>query len=105
MSRKFNYFALLPLYGTIILLFSLFVKMVRGEINKKKFYKFFWTYGLLGALVFFACLLGLAFVSALVDMRNYIVYGILFVIIVGGYLCNLLVFTSVNKQWEELIES
>ena len=104
MSKKLNHLAALPLYGTIILLIFLYVKMIKGEINKEKFCKFFWTYGLLGALAFFACMLSLAFVSALVDIRNYIVYGILFVIIVGGYLFNLLVFTSANKQWDELME-
>ena len=37
MNKKMNYLAIIPIFGTIILLFWLFIKMVKQEINKKKF--------------------------------------------------------------------
>lgn len=35
MNKKMNFFAILPLYGSIIVLIWLFIKSIKKEINKK----------------------------------------------------------------------
>ena len=41
MNKKLNYLAIVPIYGTVVLLVWLFIKMAKQEINKKKFYAYF----------------------------------------------------------------
>ena len=47
MNKKMNFFAILPLYGSIIALIWLFIKSIKKEINKKKFNLYFYSCGLM----------------------------------------------------------
>lgn len=103
MNKKMNYLAIIPIYGTVILLFWLFIKMARGEINKKKFHAFFISSVLFGFLSVLISILFLNFVNSFIDIINFInSYGILVAFIVGGYLMNLFTFTLINKKWNDL---
>lgn len=35
MNKKLNYLAVIPVFGTVILLFWLFIKLIKNEIAKK----------------------------------------------------------------------
>ncbi len=102
MNKKLNHLAVIPLYGSIIMLFWVFVKAIKHEINIKRFYKFFIACGLFGGSAILILMLFLLFISALVDIKNYIGYGVLTVVILGGYLMNLFTFTLLNKRWDDL---
>ncbi|MBE6943656.1 MAG: hypothetical protein E7453_05280 [Ruminococcaceae bacterium] len=104
MSRKLKYLGVIPLYGAIILWFSLFIKVLKQEVDKKKLSKYFWRCGLLGGFIYIALMLGLVAVSKTVDIKDYISYGILIVVIIGGYLLNLITFKTLNKHWDEFVE-
>ena len=45
-----NYLAIIPIYRAVILLFWLFIKMARGEIDKKRFHAYFISSALVGFL-------------------------------------------------------
>lgn len=103
MNRKMNFLAILPIGGSIILLFWLFIKMVKREINKKKFDAYFISSALFGFLSILVTILLLNFVNSLIDITNFInSYGLLIAFIVGGYLMNLFTFTLINKKWDDL---
>lgn len=103
MNKKINYLAIIPIFGTIILLFWLFIKMAKQEINKKKFRAYFISSALFGFLSILITILFLNFINSLVDISNFInSYGILVAFIVGGYLMNLFTFTLINKNWNDL---
>lgn len=104
MNKRLNCLALLPLYGSIILLFWIFTRVMKHEISIKKFYKYVISCGLFGGLSFFVLMLFLFFINTLVDITNYFGYGILIVAVLGGYLFNLFTFSLVNKRWDDLIE-
>ena len=105
MNKKMNYLAIIPIYGTVILLFWLFIKMTRGKINKKKFYAYFISSVLFGFLSVLITILLFNFINFLTDISNFIdSYGLLVAFIVGGYLMNLFTFTLVNKKWSDLEE-
>ena len=50
MNKKINYLAIIHIFGTVILLLWLFIKMIREEINKKKFHAYFISSVLFGFL-------------------------------------------------------
>ena len=103
MNKKMNYLAIIPIYGTVILLFWLFIKMARGNINKKKFHAYFISSALFGFLSILVAILLLNFINSLIDISSFIdSYGILIAFIVGGYLMNLFTFTLINKKWNDL---
>ena len=103
MNKKMNYLAIIPIYGTIILLFWLFTKMIKEEINRKKFYVYFVSSALFGFLSILIVILFLNFINSLTDIVNFInSYGLIFAFLVGGYLMNLFAFTLINKKWNEL---
>ena len=103
MNKKMNYLAIIPIYGTIILLFWLFTKMIKEEINRKKFYVYFVSSALVGFLSILIVILFLNFINSLTDIVNFInSYGLIFAFLVGGYLMNLFAFTLINKKWNEL---
>ena len=103
MNKKMNYLAIIPIYGTVILLFWLFIKMAREKINKKKFHAYFISSVLFGFLSVLISILFLNFINSFVDITNFInSYGILVVFIIDGYLMNLFTFTLINKRWSDL---
>lgn len=103
MNKKMNYLAIIPIFGTIILLFWLFIKMVKQEINKNKFHAYFISSALFGFLSILVTILFLNFINSLTDITNFInSYGIFVAFIIGGYLMNLFTFTLINKKWDDL---
>lgn len=105
MNKKINYLAIVPIFGTVILLLWLFIKMIREEINKKKFHAYFISSALFGFLSILVAILLLNFINSLIDISSFINnYGILIAFIVGGYLMNLFTFTLINKKWNDLIK-
>lgn len=103
MNKKINYLVIIPIFGTVILFFWLFIKMAKQKINKKKFNAYFISSALFGFLSILITILFLNFINSLVDISNFInSYGILVAFIVGGYLMNLFTFTIINKKWNDL---
>ena len=103
MNKKINYLTIIPIFGTVILLLWLFIKMTREEINKKKFHAYFISSALFGFLSILVAILLLIFINSLIDISSFINnYGILVAFIVGGYLMNLFTFTLINKKWNDL---
>ncbi len=103
MNKKLNYLAIVPIYGTVVLLVWLFIKMAKQEINKKKFYAYFISSALFGFLSILVVVLLLNFINSLVDISNFINgYGLIVAFVVGGYLMNLFTFTLINKKWNDL---
>ncbi|MCI6358185.1 MAG: hypothetical protein MR766_06165 [Erysipelotrichaceae bacterium] len=103
MNKKLNYLAIVPIYGTVVLLVWLFIKMAKQEINKKKFYAYFISSVLFGFLSILVVVLLLNFINSLVDISNFINgYGLIVAFVVGGYLMNLFTFTLINKKWNDL---
>ncbi len=103
MNKKINYFAILPIFGSVILFFWLFIKMIKQEINKKRFHAYFISSALFVFLSILIVILFLNFINSLVDITNFInSYGIIIAYVVGGYLMNLFTFTLINKKWDDL---
>ena len=103
MNKRINYLAIIPIFGTIIMLFWLFIKMVKHEIDKKKFHAYFISSVLFGFLSILITILFLNFINSLVDITNFInSYGIIVAFIVGGYSMKLFTFTLINKKWNDL---
>lgn len=103
MNKKNNCLAIIPIFGTVILFFWLFIKMTKQKINKNKFNAYFISSALFGFLSILITILFLNFINSLVDISNFInSYGILVAYIVGGYLMNLFTFTLINKKWNDL---
>ena len=103
MNKKINCLAIIPIFGTVILFFWLFIKMTKQKINKNKFNAYFISSALFGFLSILTTILFLNFINSLVDISNFInSYGTLVAYIVGGYLMNLFTFTLINKKWNDL---
>lgn len=103
MNKKINYLAIFPVFGTCIVLFILFIKMMRQEITKKKFYMYMFSCGLFGFLSILITILMLKFINDLTNHETFInTYGILIGYIIGGYIMNLFTFILVNKHYEEI---
>ena len=103
MNKKMNYLAFIPVFGAVVLLFWLFIKVARGEINKKKFNAYFFSSGLFGFLSVLVSVLFLNFIYSLIGIRNFIDnFGLLIAYIVGGYSMNLFTFALINKKWNDL---
>ncbi len=105
MNKKLNYMAIIPIYGSVILLFWLFIKALKNQINKKKFHIYLICSGIIGFLSILIIILFLNLINSLVDINDFINgYGLLVAFIVGGYILNLYTFTLINKKWTSLEE-
>lgn len=103
MNKKMNYLAIIPIWGSISLLFWLFLKMVKQEVNKVRFHAYFISSALIGFVSILIIVLFLNFINSLVDITGFINnYGIWLAFILGGYMMNLFTFTLVNKKWNDL---
>lgn len=79
------------------------MKMVKQEMNKKKFRAYFTSSVLFGFLSILIIILFLNFINSLTDIINFInSYGILVAFISSAYLMNLFTFTLINKKWNDL---
>lgn len=99
MKKKMYYLAIIPIFGSVILLFCSFIKMIRQEIDKKKFHAYFVGSALLGFLSILSTVLVLTIVNSFSDISSFINdYGAFVIFVVGGYLMNLMVFALMNKS-------
>ena len=103
MNKKTKFLIIAPMWGSIILLFWMFIKTAKQEISKKKFYTYFISSALFGFLSILVTILFLNFINHLINITGFInSYGLLIAYIVGGYLMNLFTFTLINKHWTKL---
>ena len=103
MNKKINLLIIIPIYGAIILMIWLFIKMIKEEINKKNFYVIFISSALFGFLSILVIILFLKFINFLINITYFIDnYGMLFSFIIGGYLMNLFTFILINRKWNDL---
>lgn len=103
MNKKINLLIIIPIYGTIILMIWLFIKMIKEEINKKIFYAIFISSALFGFLSILITILFLNIINSLTNITYFIDnYGMLFSFIIGGYLMNLFTFILINRKWNDL---
>ena len=103
MNKKMNFFAILPLYGSIIALIWLFIKSIKKEINKKKFKLYFYSCGLMGGISILLLMLFLFFLKNQFNFFNeHFSISLVVVLILGGYLMNIYTFLLLNKKWEDL---
>lgn len=103
MSKKMNYVAIIPFVGSLVLLFWLFIKTAKAEVNIKQVYVYFFISAGIGSLLFCVPLLLLFLINIAVSAINLLnIYGILVSLIIGGYLMNLFVFIFINKKWSKL---
>mgnify|MGYP004704626805 FL=1 len=103
MNKKINLLIIIPIYGTIILMIWLFIKMIKEEINKKIFYAIFISSVLFGFLSILITILFLNIINSLTNITYFIDnYGMLFSFIIGGYLMNLFTFILINRKWNDL---
>ena len=98
-----NYLAILPIWGTIILLVWLFVKTIKQEINRKRFHAFFISSAIVGFISIMVVVLLLNVVGLAFDISDWISqYGLVIAFVAGGYLMNLFTFLLINKKWDRL---
>ena len=97
MNKKINCLVIIPALGTAFLMLWLFIKALKGEVNKKKAFICYISSALVGFISITGIILLLGFINSL-DERLLIGYT------VGGYLVNLFAFILVNKKWDDLEE-
>ena len=103
MNKKTNYLAIIPIFGSVILFLWLYIKLLKHEINTKKFLTCFISSVLLGFLSIVVVMLFLYFINYLFDIKIFIEnYGMIVAFVIGGYLLNLFSFVSINKNWDNL---
>lgn len=104
MNKKMNFLAILPLYGSIIVLFWLFIKTFKKEINKKKFNIYFYSCGIMGGISIWLLILFVLFLNYQFNFSDE-PFNIAIVVgfVLGGYLTNLYTFLLLNKKWKDLI--
>lgn len=103
MDKKTNYLAIIPIFGSVILFLWLYIKLLKHEINTKKFLACFISSALLGFLSIVVVMLFLYFINYLFDIKIFIEnYGMIVAFVIGGYLLNLFSFVSINKNWDNL---
>ena len=100
MTKKVNYLAAAPIYGSVILLFLLFIKTIKQEIDVKEFVACFVSSGFMGFLSILVSVLLFKFINMLLITSMFINdYGLLLGFVLGGYFMNLFTFTMVNKRF------
>lgn len=104
--KKMNYFAIIPLYGSILILFWLFIGVIKKKINRRRYSFCFYICGLSGGIT----IIVLVLLGELLNYRFNFSESERFItqivaLIIGGYLMNLYTFILLNKKWNELDET
>ena len=103
MNKKINYLAIIPVYGTCIVLIILFIKTIRQEITRKKMIMYMFSCALVGFLSILISMLFLKFINDLTNHETFInTYGVWIGFILGGYIMNIFTFVLINKHHDEL---
>lgn len=102
-NKKINVLAMFPIFGSVILIILLYIKMVKKEIDRKKFFAFLFCTGLFGFVSILLITLLLKFVNSIIDISSFINNtGLIISFVVGGYFMNLYSFSFINKKWSDL---
>lgn len=106
MNKKINYLAVIPIWGSVVLLFGLFIKVIKNKVCRKKFHAYFISCALMGALSIIVTVFFLHFLNSMIDISRFIEkYGRIVAFSIGGYLMNLFTFVLINKSWENLMKN
>ncbi len=103
MNKKLNWLAMLPVFGSVILIASIFIKVKKEEIAPKKFIPYF---------ALFILAIPLTFIPLTIGINWLITHGYehwttelsQLVWIVGGYIYNIFVFVLLNKNWNKIVD-
>ena len=99
MNKKMNYLAAIPIYGSVIIMFWLFIKTVKKEINMKQLSAYLLSSALIGFFSILVSVLFFKFIGTFFGNSNFINnYGVILGLVLGGYLMNLFTFAMVNKR-------
>lgn len=103
MNKKLNYLAIIPVWGSVVLFLYLFIKMVKKEVNPKKFHAYFISSALFGFFSILIVVLGMNFIHSFVDISDFVSnYGLATAFIIGGYILNSFVFILINRKWNDI---
>ncbi len=98
MDKK-NYLAIIPLYGSVILIIWMYIKMIRQEISMKRFVAYLSSSAIVGFVSILISILLFKFISSFLASNIFINdYGLIAGFILGGYLLNLFTFTLVKRD-------
>lgn len=99
MNKKMNYLAIIPIYGSIILIFWLFIKMIKREIDMKQLSAYLASTAIVGFLSILVSVLFFKFIGSIFAGITFINnYGLILGFVLGGYLMNLFTFVMINKK-------
>ena len=102
-NKKINYLAVIPLWGSIIILVWLFIKSIQKKSNPKVFLRFLFGCGMIGFLSILSIALLLNLINRMVDISAFMhTYGFIISVVIGGYLLNLFTFLKISKVWNDL---
>lgn len=103
MNKKLNYLAVIPAFGSAFLFLYLFIKMVKQEVNPKKFHACFISSAIFGFFSILIVALSMNFVDSFVDISIFLSnYGLAAAFIIGGYILNSFVFVLINRKWNDI---
>ena len=104
MNKKLNFLAIIPVFGTVILLVYLFFLALKKDISRKKFMITFWICGIVSGI----CWIGIFLIFSLLANKlpdlfvgtNWIPVAI----VIAGYMMNFFTFVFLNKKWKNLFD-
>jgi len=97
--RKINFFALFPIYGTVMLcIYSYYFCFIKKKLIKKKFYLFSFTSGLVGFLFILVSVLFIKFMKSSLDSDYLNEVGLFVAFVLGGVFMNIYSFITFNKE-------
>jgi hypothetical protein len=104
MSKKMNYLIIIPIFGTIIILFTLYVKALKSKVRFKILAKLWFAIGFFGGFAILLSILLLKFINLIISIESFVeTYGMLFAFILGGYLMNVFTIKMINRYYDKLV--
>lgn len=102
MNKKIKYFAIIPLYGTCILLIHLFALSVKDKISKKNFFKIFMICAFVSAVCWYMVMMIIYVISKEIIYFDFNGFEIILTMIIAGYMINVFAFIYIDKNWNYL---
>lgn len=102
MNKKLKYLSVIPLYGTCILFIYLLILSIKDKISKKKFFKTFMICAIVSAICWYMVMMIVYITSKKIIYFDFNDFGILFVMIIAGYMNNAFTFIYIDKKWNYL---
>lgn len=99
MNKNVNYLAAIPIYGSVILMFLLFIKTIKREVDMREFAACLVSCGVVGFLSILISVLLFKFIKTLLVTSSFVNdYGLFLGFVLGGYFMNLFTFAMINKR-------